>query len=192
MSGAGHAAREDKNMNPFADAIESYHKILTNIQTTTASMCELGFIESHEYADIQTQANKLDVQLQQLIDPIPESAVKPVFTSPLKAKRDTPVHQPARIARSVSPVREHVMPRRLDFSNRRKNGRVGSHVRVTFVRKDLPAYVTPTAADLQSYTGVVLDVKKTKTATHKIKYSDRSVRWEYMPYLKRYNLVTFL
>ena len=144
------------------------------------------------YANIKTESNKFDAQLEQLINPIPESAVKAVFTLPLKAKRDTPLVQPAKVARPVSPVFKRLMPRRLDFSNRRKKGDVGTYVRVGFVPKDFPAHATPTESDLESWMGIVLEVKKTKTQTHKIRYSDRSVRWEYMPYLQRYNLVTFL
>ena len=189
---------EHENMQALQalhDAIKVTQQDIKQLQNTSSLLCGEGLIGPHVYANIKTESNKFDAQLQQLINPIPESAVKAVFTSPLKAKRDTPLVQPAKVARPVSPVspvRKRLMPRRLDFSNHPKKAGVGTHVRVDFVRKDFPAHATPTASDLESWTGKVLEVKKTKTQTHKIRYSDRSVRWEYMPYLKRYNLVTFL
>jgi len=180
------------SVQQLKDAIKVTQNNIKKLQNTSSLLCEEGLIQPHVYADIQTESNKFDAQLEQLVNPIPESALKAVFTSPLKRTRDTPLFKQRKVAQPASPVREHVMPRRLDFSVRRKKSDVGRHVRVQYVRRDLPAHVTPTASDLKSWTGIVLEVKKSKTKTHRIGYSDATEAWEYMPYLKRYNLVTFL
>ena len=182
----------EKDGTHFEDAVQAAQESIKHLQKANALFHDIGLIAPKVYANIYTESNKLNVELEQMIKRIPESAFKAVFTSPLEQTRKTPPFQQPALAEPPSPTHAHLMPRKLDFGVRRKKSDVKRRVRVTFVRADLPDDVTASESDLKSWEGVVLKVRKSKTGTHLIKYEDNTVQWEYMPFLKRHNLVMFL